>query len=446
MDDRPTPFRRRPQNGSRAFSILPKTSRFSAFSYAHLLKTEQFPAARSVAAQPEALKSGIRSWRDNRVNFADKPSVALISIIVPTLREAANLPALVTRIAAALPGRQLEIVVVDDDSRDGTEQLCTDLAKAQPVRCIVRTDPVDGLGGAVLLGLREARGDIFVVMDADLQHPPERLPALIEPIENGSAEFAVGSRCIEGGSTSGDWPMSRRFTSWVAKTLASSFAGNLQDVMSGYFALPRSVFERGEHLAPLGFKIGLELICKCRVRKLVEVPIHFGVRSAGESKLNTREKFRYLEHLSRLYDFRYPRAIPLMKFAIVVTLGGLIGLGAYQLLTRLHNLYLWQCSLLSYALVVVVTALFHHRYIRAQKHWLVRQHPWADFAVSAAAELLACGAVAFFLDHRLRGPTAWELFLIPFGCAIVVRYVLRKELMLDVRGLRFMPPLPTRPG
>lgn len=385
-----------------------------------------------------------RALGDSVAAFADKPDMPLVSIVVPTLREAANLPALVERIAKAMAGREFEILIVDDDSRDGTDRVCDELAKTYPVRCIVRAEPVDGLGGAVLLGLREAKGDVFVVMDADLQHPPERLPALLEPIENGSAEFAVGSRCVEGGSTAHDWPASRRFTSWVAKTLASSFAGDLRDVMSGYFALPRHVFERGEHLAPLGFKIGLELICKCRVKKLVEVPIHFGVRSAGESKLNTREKFRYLEHLSRLYDFRFPRVIPLMKFAVVVSLGGMVGLGTYQLLTRLHSLYLWQCSVLSYLTVIAVTALFHHRYVRAQRHWLIRRHPWLDFVCSAGAELLACGIVAIYLDHRLRSPTAWELYLIPFACAIVVRYILRKELLLDVRGLRFMPPLPRR--
>ncbi len=223
------------------------------------------------------------SKQDIRLDLTDKPPVALISIIVPTLREAANIPTLVSQIAAALAGREFEVLIVDDNSQDGTDRVCKELAKTYPVRCITRDVPLDGLGGAVLHGLRAGRGDILVVMDADLQHPPDRLPALIAPIENSSAEFTVGSRCIEGGSTSHDWPASRRFTSWVAKSLAKPFAGTLQDVMSGYFALPRSVFERGEHLAPLGFKIGLELICKCRVTKLVEVPIHFGVRTQGES-------------------------------------------------------------------------------------------------------------------------------------------------------------------
>lgn len=368
----------------------------------------------------------------------------LVSIVVPTLREAANLPTLVERIATALAAREYEILIVDDDSRDGTDRVCAELAKSYPIRCIVRTEPVDGLGGAVLLGLREARGEVLVVMDADLQHPPERLAALIAPIESGSADFSVGSRCVDGGSTSHDWPVSRRITSWVAKSLARPFAGGLKDVMSGYFALPRSVFARGEHLAPLGFKIGLELICKCRVTRLVEVPIHFGVRTHGQSKLNAREKFRYLEHLSRLYDFSYPRLIPFMKFAIVVSLSTLAGLGVYQLLTRLQDLHLWQCATLSYIAALAVTAIFHARYVRTQRHWLIQPHAWRDFLVSAGCETLACVAIAWFLDHRLRGPTAWELFLIPFAGAIVVRYILRKELLLDVRGLRFMPPLPKR--
>ncbi len=134
----------------------------------------------------------------------------------------------------------------------------------------------------------------------------------------------------------------------------------------------------------------------------------------------------------------------MIKFAIVVSLSCLAGLGAYELLTRLHNLYLWQCSTLSYVVAILVTALFHARYVRTQKHWLVRPNAWMDFLVSAVVELAACGSIAWYLDHRLRSPTAWELYLIPFATAIVVRYILRKELLLDVRGLRFMPALPMR--
>src|SRR5690606_21065283 len=100
-------------------------------------------------------------------------------------------PPLVTRIADAMVGRDYEVIVVDDDSRDGTETVCRELSARHPVRCIVRANPVDGLGGAVLLGLREAHGETLVVMDADLQHPPAKLPELIDAVQGG-AEFAVG--------------------------------------------------------------------------------------------------------------------------------------------------------------------------------------------------------------------------------------------------------------
>jgi dolichol-phosphate mannosyltransferase len=379
--------------------------------------------------------------RDNPPVLVDNIAVTLVSIIVPTLREAANIRPLLDQVAVAMSGRAYEVIVVDDDSRDGTAELCVELSARHPVRCITRSDPVDGLGGAVLQGLREARGDVFVVMDADLQHPPAKLPALIDAVESG-AEFAVGSRTIAGGSMSHAWPVHRRFTSWVAKTLARPFAGTLTDVMSGYFALPRAVFERGQHLAPLGFKIGLELICKCRVRRLVEIPIHFGVRTQGDSKLTVREQFRYLEHLSRLYDFTFPRLGPVLKFLVVVAIGFALGALASVAMQRTSPQPV--AAIAGYGVTIFVTALFHARYVATQRHWLIRPHAWRDFCISAAIEWAVYIAVAFYLWKRLSSPMPLELFALPFAAATVVRYVLRKELLLDVRGLRFMPDLRNR--
>src|SRR5437762_2625378 len=116
----------------------------------------------------------------------------MVSIIVPTLNEAENLPLLVPRIARAMDGRQFEIIIVDDDSRDNTLAACAELSESYPLTLHVREHPKDGLSGAVLAGFGLARGDVLVVMDADLQHPPERLPALIEPLERGEAEFVLG--------------------------------------------------------------------------------------------------------------------------------------------------------------------------------------------------------------------------------------------------------------
>jgi hypothetical protein len=107
----------------------------------------------------------------------------------------------------------------------------------------------------------------------------------------------------------------------VATLLARPFAGDTSDPMSGFFALKRLTFDRAQRLTPLGYKIGLELMCKCRVEKVREIPVDFGTRHAGVRKLSLKEQFRYLEHLSRLYDLTYPRLSPILKFAMVVGLG-----------------------------------------------------------------------------------------------------------------------------
>src|SRR5262249_25617465 len=154
-----------------------------------------------------------------------------------------------------------------------------------PLRLIVREVPKDGLGGAVLHGIAQSRGKYLVVMDADLQHPPEKLPELLAPLENETDEtdFVLGSRNVAGGSTGEEWGMFRKINSEVATLLARPFAGRTRDPMSGFFALRRSTFDQAMRLTPLGYKIGLELMCKCRVKKVREVPIHFAERTRGQS-------------------------------------------------------------------------------------------------------------------------------------------------------------------
>jgi dolichol-phosphate mannosyltransferase len=218
-----------------------------------------------------------------------------ISLIIPTLNEAENLPPLLERIGAALSGRNYEVILVDDNSRDNTKQVAADLAKSHPLRLIVREQPKDGLGGAVLRGMRESRGQYLVVMDADLQHPPEKLPELLAPLANAAngVDFVLGSRHVAGGSTGEKWGLFRKINSRVATILASPFAGRTRDPMSGFFALRRETLEGAQRLTPLGYKIGLELMCKCRVKRVQEIPIHFAERTRGQSKLSLREQFRY---------------------------------------------------------------------------------------------------------------------------------------------------------
>jgi dolichol-phosphate mannosyltransferase len=358
-----------------------------------------------------------------------------VSIVVPTLNEATNLPELLRRIDAAMRPWSYEVLIVDDGSTDGTEAVCAKLAERYPVELHVRERPIGGLSGAVVEGFRAGRGAILVVLDADLQHPPERLPDLIRPLVSGEAEFVVGSRHVAGGSTAERWGVLRRINSTVATVLARPFAGPTRDPMSGFFALHKTTFERAKRLTPLGYKVGLELMCKCRVTRVAEVPIHFDARGAGASKLTVAQQFKYLEHLSRLYDFCYPRVSPVAKFCVVMLIGGFVSLGLFGLLLT-AGLKPFPAASLAYPANLLVTAVFHARYVRAQRAFMPTRHPYRDFLIVALAEWVACAGVVTWLADRLREASALEVFIIPFGAAMMARYVFRKEFLLDVRGLR----------
>ncbi len=358
-----------------------------------------------------------------------------VSIIVPTINEAENLPPLLGRIDAAMGGVGYEVIIVDDNSRDATPRVCAELALRYPLKLLVRTEPANGLSGAVLHGMAAARGNFLCVMDADLQHPPERLPALIEPLRSGEADFVLGSRYMPGGSTEAEWGIFRKFNSQMATALARPFAGKTTDPMAGFFALKRESYAAATNLTPLGYKIALELMCKCRVKKVREIPIHFGMREKGKSKLSLKQQFRYLEHLSRLYDFMYPRASPIVKFFIATAAGWIVGLGTYLPLIRSGDGQVRAISI-AYLPAIAATAIFHIRYVRTQREFLSRQTPWLDFVVISVAEWIVAMLAAWWIDRRVNEPGLWETFFVCFVLATLTRYVLRKEFLLDIRGLR----------
>jgi dolichol-phosphate mannosyltransferase len=174
-----------------------------------------------------------------------------------------------------------------------------------PLRLYVRHCPLGGLSGAVIEGFRHARGEVVVVMDGDLQHPPEAICSLIDPVLCGRAELAIGSRAPVGGTIQRHrQPAGRRLASNVAKMLAWPLTAVVADPMSGFFAVSPAALARAQPLDPVGYKIALELICKCRFSGVTEVPFEFGLREAGRSKLTTKEYWNYLRHLARLYRHR----------------------------------------------------------------------------------------------------------------------------------------------
>ncbi len=232
---------------------------------------------------------------------------ASISVVVPTYREADNLPRLIPQVAEHLTGRagRFEILVVDDDSQDGTAEVCAELAAQHPLRLITRTDERD-LATAVLRGFAEATGDILLVMDADLSHPPAVVPEMVTALENDAGDFVIGSRYVPGGSTDEGRGLLRWLNSRVATLLARPLT-SAKDPMSGFFALRRATFEKAQALAPVGYKIGLELIVRCDCKRIVEIPIHFSRREFGKSKLDLRTRLQYVRHLGRLYAYRIGR-------------------------------------------------------------------------------------------------------------------------------------------
>lgn len=223
-----------------------------------------------------------------------------VTVVVPTYNERENLPGLAQRVFSALAPLQCELLIVDDNSPDGTAAVAAELAASHPVHCIVRRDE-RGLATAVIAGLRAARGEFVVVMDADLSHPPESIPALLAALRDPQVQMAVGSRFVTGGKVDLHWPLHRRLNSLVARLLARPLTP-VRDMMSGFFCVRRAEL-RLDGLRPIGYKIALELIVRHRWRRVVEVPIVFADRAAGRTKLNVGEQVRYLRHLARLYAF-----------------------------------------------------------------------------------------------------------------------------------------------
>jgi dolichol-phosphate mannosyltransferase len=253
-----------------------------------------------------------------------------VSIVVPTYREAENLPFLIDRIAKVREqqGLDIDVLIMDDDSNDGSVELMA--ARNEPwVKLVVRTSD-RGLSAAVLDGLARATGDVLVCMDADLSHPPEAIPAMLAKLAAG-ADFVIGSRYTEGGSTSDDWGLLRWLNSRVATLLARPFTA-ARDPMSGFFALHRTTFLAGSRFNPVGYKIGLELLVKCRCERVVEVPIHFEDRQHGQSKLTLKQQLLYLQHLRRLYMFKHGLWTQLMQFLTVGALGTAVNLALLTLL------------------------------------------------------------------------------------------------------------------
>lgn len=330
-----------------------------------------------------------------------------VSIVAPTFREAANIPALVASVASSMTARggAWELLLCDDDSRDGSEDIVARLGQRLPVRIHVRRHCARDLSQAVLEGIRRARFDRLVVMDADLSHPPEAIPDLLAALD-ADTDMAVGSRYASGGRIEGGWSRYRALNSRLATFLARPLI-RCADPMSGFFALHRNRLPALDRLDPIGYKIGLELIVRGRLR-IREVPIHFRNRRRGASKLNWRQRIAFLRHLHRLYLFRLGFPIRFLTFGIVGLSGLALDASVYLGLQRAGVGHLW-ARFLSFWPAVTWNWRLNRGLTFEDRPTRRAAGQWTRFAVASGIGLatnvggyaLLTSFVPLFAEHRL---------------------------------------------
>ncbi|XHX76559.1 MAG: glycosyltransferase [Stenomitos frigidus ULC029] len=299
-----------------------------------------------------------------------------LSLVVPTYNESRNIERIVAllsqRLDAVLPDRY-EIIVVDDNSPDGTWQLAQALLAHHPCLRVMRRQEERGLSTAVIRGWQAARGDVLGVIDGDLQHPPEVLEQLLAAIEQG-ADLALASRNADGGGVS-TWSAARRFLSRGAQLLGlvllPGVLSRVSDPMSGYFLVRRGAIA-GRSLHPLGYKILLEVLGRGAIDRITEVGYVFQEREAGESKVTWKQYRDYIRHLVRLRVSlgrlsRFSRALDFpigrfLRFGFVGLSGLVVDMGLLYLLHGTFGFGLTRSAIVAAELAIINNFVWNDRW------------------------------------------------------------------------------------
>ncbi len=283
-----------------------------------------------------------------------------LSIVVPTYNEAPNIAELVRRVTTETAGIDAEIVFVDDSTDDTPDVIAAVAAEATiPVRLIHRARRTGGLGGAVLEGIAAAAADACLVMDGDLQHPPEEIPALYARFLQGDVDVVIASRYAGDGTSAGLAGRTRVMVSKASTALTRAmFPIRLKDVsdpMTGFFLIDRRALD-AETLRPRGFKILLEILARKNLR-VAEVPFEFADRHAGDSKASVRQGLHFLTQLTAL------RFGKMSLFAVIGGLGALANVALVWALTHLGVNYLIAASIVASEVTIIGNFLLQERFV-----------------------------------------------------------------------------------
>jgi dolichol-phosphate mannosyltransferase len=365
-------------------------------------------------------------------SIASQPTDSIrLSVIVPTYREGKNIAELVARLSHILDSLladRYEIIVVDDDSPDGTWQLAQQLTANYPALRVMRREGDRGLSTAVIRGWQAARGEILAVIDADLQHPPETTADLYRMMERGS-DLAVATRHVEGGGVS-DWSAFRRFISRGAQIIGlvvlPDVVGRVSDPMSGYFMVRRSAVQDVD-LHPLGYKILIEVLARGRSKWIGEVPYVFRERDQGESKVTLKVYGDYLRHLLRLRVSSLPLA-RFMRFALVGCSGVVVDMGLLFVLSDpiMLGWGLTRSKLIASELAIVNNFLWNDSWTF---HDVSARHPGGKYKLRRFAKFQAICFAGLMLNTILLN--------LQFNLLGVNRYVANAIAILVVTGWNF---------
>lgn len=333
-----------------------------------------------------------------------------VSIVVPTFNERANVAAVATELATALGDLSWEVIFVDDDSPDGTPLAVRELAaKDRRVRLIHRVHR-RGLASACIEGMLASAAPFVGVMDADLQHDTRLLPQMLAALRQEGLDIVVGSRHVAGGSI-GDWTTERELASRFAARLSGLILkADLKDPMSGFFMLRRELIDEVVHdLSAIGFKILLDIFISAkRPLRFRELPYRFGVRHAGESKLDNVVAWQYI---AMLLDKSVGRYVPVrfIAFASIGGLGVIVHMAVLFLVFRMleQSFVVGQTAA---ALVAMTFNFFVNNWLtyrdRRLRGWgLLRG--WASFTLACSVGAVANVGIATYLFEAAPAGGAW---------------------------------------
>jgi len=358
-----------------------------------------------------------------------------VSVIIPTHNEAANAPALLQRLhdsAVVTHGLDCEVIFVDDGF-DHLPAVVECEARRYPMPVIVhrRGSPAGGLGGAVVDGIRQDRHDLVVIMDGDLQHPPERVGDLVRAVTDGDGhDLVVASRYVDGGTSeglsSGMRGLVSRATGAVSKAMFPRRLQAITDPMSGFFAARRSCLDL-DALRPSGFKILLEIAARSPKLRIREVPLQFAERVRGESHAGLIEGLRFIKQLVRLRLGNRAAA-----FMLVGLSGVLPNLATIYALTQAGVGYL-AASVLAVQVAIVWNflgaELFVWRHRRSGR--AVRRFAW--FVAAGETDLLRIPFVYLIVEVLgFRHSVLATLFTIV--CAFLLRFTLAEKIVYRRRA------------